>query len=186
MPANVKEYKKSSSRYFADFWWISMTGEFSGKTSHTCARAWDDGVRRLYMNDKRRSTDCAPIYVCLDRSRVWGWRIRRSERCRRVRRISILARSSVCSDIWSISIWRTWRVYGSHLLPPHPCRPPSPPASCPRARPCHPRVMDTQGVGDYANEASRPYGWRFMGRPKGNVIVQWTFFLQIFGRSLIV
>jgi len=41
----------------------------------------------------------------------------------RVRRISILARSSVCSDIWSISIWCTWRVYGSHLLPSHPRRP---------------------------------------------------------------
>ena len=88
----------------------------------------------------------------------------------RVRRISILARSSVCSDIWSISIWRTWRVYGSHLLPSHPRRPP--PTLAPAPRLCHPRVMDTQGVGDYANEASRPYGWRFMGGPKGNVIVQ--------------
>jgi len=38
--------------------------------------------------------------------------------------------------------------------------------------PSRPRVMDTQGVGDYANEASRPYGWRFMGELKGNVIVQ--------------
>lgn len=126
------------------------------------------------------------IYVCLDRSRVWGKRIRRSESYRGVRRISILAWSSVCSDIWSISIWRTWRVYGSHLLPSHPCRPPSPPTSYPHARLCYPRVMDTQGVGDYANEASRPYGWRFMGRPKGNVIVRWTFFLQIFGRSFVV
>lgn len=52
--------------------------------------------------------------VCLGRSKRG---IRRSKRWRRVRRISILARSSVCSDIWSISICRTWRVYGSHLLP---------------------------------------------------------------------
>lgn len=40
------------------------------------------------------------------------------------------------------------------------------------ARLYYPRVMDTQGVGDYANEASRPYGWRFISGPKGNVIVQ--------------
>lgn len=77
------------------------------------------GLGGWYINDKRRFTGFAPICVCLERSRAWG-RIRRSERCRRVRRISILARSSVCSDIWSISIWCTWRVYGSHLLPPHP------------------------------------------------------------------
>lgn len=135
----------------------------------------------VYKRQTERSTDCAAICVCLDRSRVLGGRIRRSERCRRVRRISILARSSVCSDIWSISIWRTWRVYGSHLLPPHPRRPPPS-----RPLPCHLRVMDTQGVGDYANEASRPYGWRFIGGPEGNVIVQPTFFLQIFRRSSVV
>lgn len=178
--AFLKEYKRNSSRYFADFWWIPMTGEFSSRTSHTCARAWDDGVRRWYINDKRRFTRIVHPYTCALIVVESVGRIRRSESCRRVRRISILAWSSVCSDIWSISIWRTWRVYGSHLLPPHPCRPPTPPTSYPRARLCHPRVMDTQGVGDYANEASRPYGWRFMGRPKGNVIVPMNVFLANF------
>lgn len=156
---------------------------FEQNVPRVCARARArDGGWRGGINDKRRSTGCAPICVCLDRGTGWRGRIRRSERCRRVRRISILARSSVCSDIWSISIWRTWRVYGSHLLPPHPrAAHPQPP---PRSPVRHPRVMDTQGVGDYANEASRPYGWRFMGGPKGNVIVQRAFFLQIFGRFL--
>lgn len=41
------------------------------------------------------------------------------------------ARVCLQRDIWSISIWRTWRVYGSHLL--HTA--------------VHFSVMDTQGVG---------------------------------------
>jgi len=101
---------------------------FRAGTSHTCARETVGrigGIGAACMNGGSRGF--APICVCLEQSWV---RIRRPGRCRRVRRISILARSSVCSDIWSISIWCTWRVYGSHLLrSPHPRRPhhPQPP-----------------------------------------------------------
>jgi len=143
-----------------------MTGEFSSRTSHMCGR---DEARRGRVAYKRQTKVHMDPYVCALIVVEFGGGSRGRRDVGRVRRISILARSSVCSDIWSISIWRTWRVYGSHLLPSHPRRPTP---NGPRARLCHPRVIDTQGVGDYANEASRPYGWRFMGGPKGNVIVQ--------------
>lgn len=121
---------RSALRYFVDTWWIRVTGEFSqgenvqstfGRVHRLKRKVW--GVGAGLVRQYKRQTDrgivvlcvraCVPLLVAKGGS---GDR----ERWRRVRRISILARSSVCSDIWSISICRTWRVYGSHLLPDPP------------------------------------------------------------------
>lgn len=162
-----------------------MTGEFSSETSHTCARGTRGRRGREGEEAEgewyKRQTEVRRVvrpYVCALIARAGGGSGGRRDvgGGRVVYRYSHGRVFAAIFGPFPFGARGAFTVHTSYrlTLAGHPlplllllpavllARPPRPLF--------HPRVMDTQGVGDYANEAS--YGWRFTGGPKGNVIVQ--------------
>lgn len=128
---------------------------------------WYRGWRGQYKRQTDRGIVVLCVRACVPLLVAKGGSGDR-ERWRRVRRISILAHGRVFAAIFgpfpfaargAFTVHTSYSENPLRLLPPPVPLPVGPLARHPLGRPfdrCHPRVMDTQGVGDYANEAGRP------------------------------
>lgn len=137
---------------------IDLNNQWFSSETHMCT--WNGKSEIVYKRQTKVHGLCVPICVCLDRTQFGdGSGSRRDGEGCVVYRYSHGRVFAAIFGPFPFGARGAFTVHTSYVSPS------SATSSHPRVCPYHPRVMDTQGVGDYANEVSRPYGWRFMCGP---------------------